>query len=182
MAGDAVKCLGWITLCKKLKSQSLFPTHQAKAHLHRQLLLSEAPRKGLPLCRQDRLFPPAAHGGRGCVVLIDEYDDPVATLLHKPAEAEAVREMLAAFYRQMKDRTGDIRFLMITGVSKFTKMSVFSALSNLVDLSFRDEYATMLGYTEEELDEYFDEPMRAPSGSSGLVSIPRHVSSPTPAQ
>ena len=110
----------------------------------------------------------AAHGGRGCVVLIDEYDDPVATLLHKPAEAEAVREMLAAFYRQMKDRTENIRFLMITGVSKFTKMSVFSALSNLVDLSFRDEYATMLGYTEEELDEYFDEPMHAHAKLMGL--------------
>ena len=110
----------------------------------------------------------AANGGRGCVVLIDEYDDPVATLLHKPAEAEAVREMLAAFYRQMKDRTENIRFLMITGVSKFTKMSVFSALSNRVDLSFRDEYATMLGYTEEELDEYFDEPMHAHAKLMGL--------------
>ena len=99
--------------------------------------------------------------GKGVVILIDEYDDPVAQLLDKPDEAEAVRGMLASFYRQMKDRTGSIRFLMITGVSKFTKMSVFSALSNLSDLSLRKEYATMLGYTEDELDTYFDGHMRA---------------------
>ena len=99
------------------------------------------------------------NNGRGVVILIDEYDDPVARLLNKPEEAEKVRGMLAEFYGQMKDRTGKIRFLMITGVSKFTKMSVFSALSNLVDLSFDDDYATMLGYTEAELDEYFAEHM-----------------------
>ena len=95
------------------------------------------------------------------VILIDEYDDPVAQLLDRPDEAERVRGELADFYRQMKDRTGQIRFLMITGVSKFTKMSVFSALSNLRDISFSDDYATMLGYTEEELDTYFGEHMRA---------------------
>ena len=103
----------------------------------------------------------ATSDGKGVVILIDEYDDPVAQLLDKPDEAEAVRGMLASFYRQMKDRTGSIRFLMITGVSKFTKMSVFSALSNLSDLSLRKEYATMLGYTEDELDTYFDGHMRA---------------------
>ena len=102
------------------------------------------------------------------VVLIDEYDDPVAQLLHKPDDAEKVRGYLADFYRQMKDRTGKIRFLMITGVSKFTKMSVFSALSNLVDLSFEDDYATMLGYTDDELNTYFSEHMRAHAKRMGL--------------
>ena len=110
----------------------------------------------------------AANHGRGVVVLIDEYDDPVARLLHKPDEAVKVREMLAGFYGQLKPRTEKLRFLMITGVSKFTKMSVFSALSNLVDLSFKDDYATMLGYTEAELDEYFDEPMHLHAECLGL--------------
>ena len=105
---------------------------------------------------------------KGVVILIDEYDDPVAQLLDKPDEAEAVRGLLANFYRQMKDRTGNIRFLMITGVSKFTKMSVFSALSNLTDLSMKDEYATMLGYTESELDKYFDGHMHAHAEKMGL--------------
>lgn len=109
-----------------------------------------------------------ANDGKGVVVLIDEYDDPVAQLLAKPDDAEAVRAELADFYRQMKDRTGDIRFLMITGVSKFTKMSVFSALSNLVDLSFDDACATMLGYTEAELDLFFATHMRAHAQKMGL--------------
>ena len=103
----------------------------------------------------------AANNGKGAVILIDEYDAPVARLLDKPDEAEMVRGMLADFYSQMKDRTGRIRFLMITGVSKFTKMSVFSALSNLFDISFEDDYATMLGYTEDELDAFFGEHLRA---------------------
>ncbi len=108
------------------------------------------------------------NNGKGVVILIDEYDDPVAQLLDKCDEAEAVRGYMADFYRQMKDRTDKIRFLMITGVSKFTKMSVFSALSNLVDLSFEDECATMLGYTEAELDEFFGEHMQAHAAKMGL--------------
>ena len=100
--------------------------------------------------------------------MIDEYDDPVATLLDKPDEAEKVREAMASFYKQMKSRTGKVRFLMITGVSKFTKMSVFSALSNIHDLSFDGGFATMLGYTEAELDEYFNEHMRVHAEKIGL--------------
>ena len=111
---------------------------------------------------------PKGNDSKGVVILIDEYDDPVAQLLAKPDEAEKVRECLADFYHQMKDRVEKIRFLMITGVSKFTKMSVFSALSNLVDLSFEDEYATMLGYTEEELDRFFSEHTRAHAQRMGL--------------
>ncbi|MBR4616352.1 MAG: AAA family ATPase [Kiritimatiellae bacterium] len=95
------------------------------------------------------------------VILIDEYDDPVACALKNPDEAERVRDALAPVYKQMKDRSGKIRFLMITGVSKFTKLSVFSALSSLVDISFDDAYAAMLGYTEDELDRYFSEHMEA---------------------
>ena len=114
----------------------------------------------------DRLS--AANDGKGVVILIDEYDDPVAQLLDKPDEAEKVRNELSDFYRQMKDRTGNIRFLMITGVSKFTKMSVFSALSNLSDLSLRKEYATMLGYTENELDTYFNGHLHAHAELMGL--------------
>ncbi|MBO7622169.1 MAG: AAA family ATPase, partial [Victivallales bacterium] len=106
--------------------------------------------------------------GKGVVILIDEYDDPVAQLLDKPDEAETVRGTLSSFYRQMKDRSGNIRFLMITGVSKFTKLSVFSALSNIHDLSFDDEFATMLGYTEAELDQYFDEHMHIHAEKMGV--------------
>ena len=99
----------------------------------------------------------AANGGKGVAILIDEYDAPVGHCLDKIDMAEAVRDRLSALYSQMKNRTGSIRFLFMTGVSKFTKLSVFSALNNIVDMSQRDEYATMFGYTEEELSANFEE-------------------------
>ncbi len=93
----------------------------------------------------------------GVVILVDEYDAPVGHCLDDLDKAESVRERLSGVYAQMKNRTGDIRFLFMTGVSKFTKLSVFSALNNIVDISQREEYATMLGYTEEELSANYDE-------------------------
>ncbi len=96
----------------------------------------------------------------GVVVLIDEYDAPVGHALGDIAFAEKVRDHLSAVYSQMKNRTGDIRFLLMTGVSKFTKLSVFSALNNLLDVSQDAEYATMFGYTEEELSANFEERLR----------------------
>jgi hypothetical protein len=102
----------------------------------------------------------AANDGKGVVILIDEYDAPVGHTLDNIEVAEAVRARLSALYSQMKNRTGDIRFMLMTGVSKFTKLSVFSALNNIVDISQEDGYATMFGYTEEELSENFEEHLR----------------------
>ena len=104
---------------------------------------------------------------RGVVILVDEYDAPVGHALGDIDFAEKIRDRLSAVYAQMKNRTGDIRFLFMTGVSKFTKLSVFSALSNIVDVSQKDEYATMLGYTEEELSTNFEEHLRAHAAKMG---------------
>ena len=109
----------------------------------------------------------AANGGKGVVILIDEYDAPVGHYLDDIPKAEAVRDRLSAVYSQMKNRTGDIRFLFMTGVSKFTKLSVFSSLNNLVDVSQDAEYATMFGYTEEELTANFDEYLHAHAEKTG---------------
>ena len=97
----------------------------------------------------------------GVVILVDEYDAPVGHALGDIDFAEKVRDRLSAVYSQMKNRTGDIKFLFMTGVSKFTRLSVFSALSNIVDVSQKDEFATMFGYTEEELSANFEEHLRA---------------------
>ena len=104
---------------------------------------------------------------KGVVILVDEYDAPVGHALDDIDFAEKIRDRLSAVYAQMKNRTGDIRFLFMTGVSKFTKLSVFSALSNIVDVSQKDEYATMLGYTEEELSTNFEEHLRAHAAKMG---------------
>ena len=102
----------------------------------------------------------AANDGKGVVILIDEYDAPVGHSLGDVDMAEKVRDRMAALYSRMKNRTGDIRFLLMTGISKFTRLSVFSALSNLVDVTQDREYATMFGYTEEELSANFEEHLR----------------------
>ena len=105
-------------------------------------------------------FLSAANGGKGVVILIDEYDAPVGHALGDVGMAEAIRDRMSALYSRMKNRTGDIRFLLMAGVSKFTRLSVFSALNNIVDVSQNDEYATMFGYTEDELSANFDEHLR----------------------
>ena len=109
----------------------------------------------------------AANGGKGVVILIDEYDAPVGHALGDIDMAEAIRDRMSALYSRMKNRTGDIRFLLMTGISKFTRLSVFSALSNLVDVTHDEEYATMFGYTEEELSANFEEHLRAHAEKMG---------------
>ena len=107
------------------------------------------------------------HKGEGVVILIDEYDAPVGHALDDIPKAEAIRARMSALYSQMKDRTGCIRFFLMTGISKFTKLSVFSALNNIVDVSQFDEYATMFGYTEEELTDNFEEHLREHAAKMG---------------
>ena len=109
----------------------------------------------------------AANGGKGVVILIDEYDAPVGHALANIDMAEAIRDRISALYSRMKNRTGDIRFLLMTGISKFTRLSVFSALSNLVDVTQDEAYATMFGYTEEELTANFEEHLRAHAEKMG---------------
>ena len=107
--------------------------------------------------------------GVGPAILIDEYDDPVAKALADVDLAEKIRTRLSAIYAQFKDNSGKIRFLYITGVSKFTKLSVFSALSSLNDISFETDYAALYGYTEEELSANFEGHLRAKAERMGLT-------------
>ena len=107
--------------------------------------------------------------GVGPAILIDEYDDPVAKALADVDLAEKIRTRLSAIYAQFKDNSGKIRFLYITGVSKFTKLSVFSALSSLNDISFETDYAALYGYTEEELSANFEGHLHAKAERMGLT-------------
>ena len=106
--------------------------------------------------------------GKPVVVLIDEYDAPVGHAIADPDKAETIRERMAAFYGQLKLKVAKIRFLMMTGVTKFTQLSVFSALNNLKDFTLSAQTASLLGYTEEELEAYFGEHMRAHAEVMGL--------------
>ena len=87
------------------------------------------------------------------VILVDEYDHPLGGLLDDRRALRAMRREMHGFYSTLKNNVGKIRFLMMTGVSKFTKLSVFSGLNNLNDLTIeKPEYAALLGYTMKEIE------------------------------
>ena len=106
--------------------------------------------------------------GKPVVILIDEYDAPVGHALDDIPKAKAIRSKLSAFYGEIKNNVGNIRFMMMTGVTKFTQLSVFSALNNLTDLTLQPEAATLLGYTEEELEANFSKSMHRHAEVMGL--------------
>ncbi len=103
----------------------------------------------------------AAKGPR-TVVLVDEYDAPIIHYLGKDLEtAIKNRETLREFYTVLKDCDTQLELVFLTGVSKFSKTGIFSGLNNLVDLSMHPDYATMLGYTQQELESNFQEEINA---------------------
>jgi hypothetical protein len=91
------------------------------------------------------------------VVLVDEYDKPILDVIEDKKEAEEVRKELKGFYSVLKDLDEYIRFVLITGVSKFAKVSLFSGLNQLEDISLSKEYGNICGYTQEELEKNFKE-------------------------
>lgn len=86
------------------------------------------------------------------VVLIDEYDKPVLDNIGQPDMAETLRHKLRAFYTVVKACEDYLRFVMLTGISKFTKMGVFSAINNLNDISMDERFGALCGCTQEELE------------------------------
>ncbi|MGP1437475.1 MAG: AAA family ATPase [Treponema sp.] len=89
------------------------------------------------------------------VILIDEYDKPLIVTLENEELNEKYRSMLKAFYGVIKSLNGCIHLSFLTGVSKFSKVSIFSDLNNLDDISFDREYSSICGITEEELKDNF---------------------------
>jgi len=94
--------------------------------------------------------------GKQVVILIDEYDKPILDLIDKKGVYE-VREILKGFYSVLKALDKYIRFVLVTGVSKFAKVSLFSGLNQLKDISLDKRYGDICGYTQEELEYYFKE-------------------------
>ncbi len=95
------------------------------------------------------------------VVLVDEYDSPLQGFLDDPGNLKRVRKLMHDFYVKLKSYSRNIRFMMMTGVSKFAKLSVFSGLNNPVDLTMSKTYAGLLGYTHDELKEFFSQHIKA---------------------
>ncbi len=93
--------------------------------------------------------------GQRVVILVDEYDKPILDALHDPDRARANRDYLRGFYGIVKDSAEHVRFVLVTGVSMFSKVSLFSGLNNLRDISLDPRYATLCGYTDADLDTVF---------------------------
>jgi hypothetical protein len=96
-----------------------------------------------------------AKSGQRAVVLIDEYDKPLLSTIGKPALHEAMKGVLKAFYGVLKSVDAHLKFVLLTGVTKFGQVSVFSDLNQLKDLSLHPAYAALCGITEEELQANF---------------------------
>ena len=91
------------------------------------------------------------------VVLIDEYDAPLLTVLHDSERLEPMRTLLQSFYSPLKKLDQYLRFVFITGISKFSQLSIFSQLNNLNNISMLPQYAGICGITEQELKDNFQE-------------------------
>ncbi len=95
--------------------------------------------------------------GQSVVVLVDEYDKPILDNISKPDIAAEMRDGLRNLYSVIKDNDANIRFTLLTGVSKFSKVSLFSGLNNLEDITLDARYSALCGYTQNELDREFAE-------------------------
>jgi len=107
--------------------------------------------------------------GKRVVVLVDEYDKPMlSTILDEPL-AKKYRTILKAFYGVLKSSGRYLRFLFLTGVTKFAQVSVFSDLNHLVDISHKDDYTSLCGITKNELVQFFTPELERIAGKKNMT-------------
>ncbi len=104
------------------------------------------------------------------VILIDEYDKPIIDHLENTELAVKMREVMKGFFTVLKGNDEYIRFLLLTGVSKFSKAGVFSNLNHLTDITLNDAYSDIIGITEQELNDYFSDHISAFAEEEGISS------------
>lgn len=102
------------------------------------------------------------------VVLIDEYDAPILTVLHHPERLHEMRLALRAFYAPLKDCDPYLRFVFITGISKFSQLSIFSEMNNLKRITMMPEYSAVCGISEQELHEQWDDAVADMADAMGI--------------
>lgn len=102
------------------------------------------------------------------VLLIDEYDAPLTSRLDDPILFDAVQQKLSQFYSTVKSYEGRLRFFFMTGITKFSNTSIFSAFNNIRDISLDPKFGALLGYTEEEIRRWFGGHLRRAAGCLNL--------------
>jgi hypothetical protein len=101
------------------------------------------------------------------VIILDEYDKPILDVITNREKAEKIRELLANFYINIKNNDEYIRFAFITGITKFTKTSIFSKLNNLMDITLDGRFEDLVGITEEEIKQYLWEHVKTLAKEEG---------------
>ena len=143
-----------------------------------QALNNRAEEAGFSLTQQgigprfQELIQRLAKGGRKVVLLIDEYDKPLVDYIDQPEQAEINRDILKNFFSVIKDADPFLRFFLITGVSKFSKVSLFSDLNHLRDITLVEQFETIAGYTQKELETAF---------ASDIEQLAQKIGKPTDA-
>ena len=97
------------------------------------------------------------HTGKQVVVLIDEYDAPLLEVLHEDTNLGSMRKVMQEFFQTLKASEAMIRFCFITGITKFSQLSIFSTLNNITNISMDPRYATICGITDKEMHNNLDE-------------------------
>ncbi|QGU32977.1 ATP-binding protein [Thermochromatium tepidum] len=123
----------------------------------RRLAVPLEPSTFIPLYFSQLIEAAHATHGQPAVILIDEYDKPILDNIATPEIAAEMREGLKNLYSVIKGQDAHIQFVFLTGVSKFSKVSIFSGLNNLRDITIDEQYSSICGYTESELTEHFKE-------------------------
>jgi len=134
--------------------------HELEDSLDGQFASFEADFGGLPELSLRRRFAnliKAMHirTGQRVVILVDEYDKPILDRIEEPDTALDIREGLKDIYSVIKESDTHIKFAFLTGVSKFSKVSLFSGLNNLNDITIDERFSTICGYTDEDVDTVF---------------------------
>ncbi|NIC38822.1 ATP-binding protein [Halomonas desiderata] len=128
--------------------------HQLQQHRQRLGITSPTPEL-ISSDFSDLISRTHEHHGQRVVVLIDEYDKPILDNITEPERARELREGLRNLYSVLKDADRYLQFCLLTGVSKFSKVSLFSGLNNLNDITLDTAHATICGYTDEDIDTVF---------------------------
>ncbi len=106
--------------------------------------------------------------GKQVVVLIDEYDAPMLDVAHEKESLDVLRNIMRNFYSPLKMCEPKLRFVFLTGITKFSQVSIFSELNNITNISMRDDYAGICGITKEELLGNMSEDINALAEAQGL--------------
>ena len=126
-------------------------------------------REGFGARFRNILLAATAQTGKQVVVLIDEYDAPMHDSVSDEELQKTIRNIMRDFFSPLKQQEGNIRFVFITGISKFSQLSIFSELNNLKILTLKDEYSSCCGITKSELTQYFREGIEEMAEHNGLT-------------